>query len=424
MRYGRRMICGALLGMLLTAAHVAAQAPTYLPQAEPATTIPSAPTYGGNGAPIGSAPIGSAPIGTPIAGYGNSYGGSPNGSPYASPYGSPYAAQNAAPNAGAPMPPATYNFQDFSRNHSTTTPPPQSKWMPTYSRPLLPGACGPAACGPQACGPTPCYPSCDPCATCGCWYENITAFSVMDAFKNGLDLDGLNANFGKRVGLNAAFPIFQPLGLGAQIGSSAGWYDWKGSQFTGDRERFQNFNTVGVFHRSACNGIGFGVVYDWLFDDYYRNFSFGQFRVAGSWQFNACNEIGVWAALPDRRDWAVVGAPPVNNAYTSVLQGNFYWRHVYNPGAWSTIYAGLAESPADIPVGVNAQVALNDFLALYGGYTYILPGSGGLQGHQEEIWNLTFGVVYYPGTARQVGTSQFRGILPMADNGNFAIQRR
>jgi hypothetical protein len=463
LRFTRLLPTTAVLAAI-SCANVVAQVPTYLPQ-----PTPPRPTAVGEAVPAYSQPTpvpglsapsnscapsnaytpanGSAPSGgyVPSNGYAPTNGYVPSNGAAAGPpagyggatYGGPsgslpgYGTMQGQPQPGyGIMPKGTFSREDFHRFGGTTPPGRRSQWVSTYSKPLLPG-CGPQTeCspygggGPMTPGPTQCYPACDPCLTCGNWYDNVTAFMATDAFKNALDLDGLNANFGSRVGLNAAFPIWQAWGLGAQLGSSAGWYDWKGSQFTGSGVRFQNFNTVGVFHRSCTNGLGFGVVYDWLFDDYYRDLSFGQFRVAGSWQFNSCNEVGVWAALPDRRDWAVVGTPPVNNNYGPLLQGNFYWRHVYNPGAWTTLFAGLAESPSDIPFGASGQVALNSCLALFGGFQYILPGSGGNQGRQEEIWNLSFGVALYPGTAMTAANSQFRAMLPIADNGNFAIRRR
>jgi hypothetical protein len=256
------------------------------------------------------------------------------------------------------------------------------------------------------------------------WYDNITGFGIIDAFKGGLDLNGNNANFGKRYGIEAAFPLVQSWGLGAQLSTSFGYYDWKGSQFTGSKGRFQNFTTIGLFQRSCDNGLSFGAVYDWLYDDYYQVFHFGQFRVAAAYLFNPQNEFGFWGSLPDRRDWAVVGTPPVNNNYAPVLQGNLFWRHIYSPAASTTTYIGLAESPADIPFGSSTQIALTKYMAFYGGFAYILPGSGGTQGHQEEIWNVSFGVSIYPGSGLGSQISQFRPVLPLADNGNFAIRRR
>jgi hypothetical protein len=322
------------------------------------------------------------------------------------------------------MPFGSFDRQNFAPGPQVP-PGPTTRRFPTWSMPLvLPGHLGKCGSGAAACAPA-CPPAggCDPCAVgCGAWYDNISAFSVIDAFKGPLDLDGLNGNFGKRVGFNAAIPIVPSFGLAAQVAGSAGWYDWKGTQYTGDGDRFQNFWTVAVFHRSCATGLGFGVAYDWLNDDYFDQFHFGQFRVGGSWQFNECNEIGVCAMLPDRRDFSTISG--VSNEFSPLLQGNVYWRRIWNCGSWSTISAGGAESPSDITVGTTSQVAITNYAALTGGATYILPGSGGSQGRQEEIWNLTFGMVFYPGSAMRTAQSQYRPFFSPADNGNFGVWRK
>jgi hypothetical protein len=255
------------------------------------------------------------------------------------------------------------------------------------------------------------------------WYDNLSIITEMNAFKGPLDLDGLNGNFGGRVGFFGAVPLMRSWGLGLEAGTTAGLYDWKGTQYTGGGTRYQMFSTVGVFQRFCSTGLGYGIVYDWLVDDYYHDFFFGQWRAAVSWQANAANEFGGWIALPDRRDSAFVGTPAVNNHFSSIVQGNIYWRHVWNCAASTTIFAGLAEQPSNIPFGASGQVALNNYVMLTGGFEYILPSSGGDNGRQEEVWALSAGLAFYPGSAMRVAQSQFRPFLPMADNGNFAIRR-
>lgn len=359
---------------------------------------PATPNY----SPV---PMNSAPAYSTLPGY----GGSPQAMPFAQPS-----------NSGGAMPYGSYDRGNFAGGPQTP-PGPTSRWMPTYGAPFggaaqggygQAGTCAPNGGCETACAK--CYP--------GCWYDNLSLFTGLDAFKNPFDLDGLNGNYGKRFGVSTAAPIYAPWGLGAQFSGSAGWYDPKGTLYTGDEVRFQNFWTVGVFQRSCTTGLGFGIAYDWLYDDYWANLRLGQWRVGGSWQIDARNEIGIWAALPDRRDSTT--ATGVNERFQTLLQGNFYYRHVWDCGAWSTIYAGLAESPSDISFGTNDQVPLNDYLAMYVNATYVLPGSGGTQGRQEEMWNLSAGVVIYPGSARRIAISQFRPFFNPADNGNFGVWRK
>jgi len=254
------------------------------------------------------------------------------------------------------------------------------------------------------------------------WYEDISAFYNYSAFKGPLDLDGLNGNFGSRVGVFGSVPVYAPLGIAAQLGSSYGWYDWKGTLYTGDGDRTQNFNTAGLFQRTAF-GLNYGATYDWLLDDYYADFHFEQVRAAVSYNLNPCNEIGVWAAMPTRKDSATLGVPPVNNTFEPVLQGNLFWRKVWNNHATTNTFIGWCEEPSDFSFGSSVQFPLNDCVAVNGGLQYIWPGSGSNTGREEEIWTISLGLVFYPGTATSAATSSLRPLLAMPDNGNFAIRR-
>jgi hypothetical protein len=134
-------------------------------------------------------------------------------------------------------------------------------------------------------------------------------------------------------------------------------------------------------------------------------------------------EIGVWGTLRQARDETFVGTPAVLNRFETLTQYNLYWQQAWSDCAWSNVFVGTSEDPGDITYGCNAQVAVTRWVALTGGMEYVLPGSGGSEGRQEEIWNLSFGIALYPGTAMQTARSRYRPLLPMADNGNMAVIR-
>jgi hypothetical protein len=52
----------------------------------------------------------------------------------------------------------------------------------------------------------------------------------------------------------------------------------------------------------------------------------------------------------------------------------------------------------------------------------MLPSASGPGGQGEEVWNVSFGVEVVPGgiTARP---GKYFPLLPLADNGNFAVRR-
>lgn len=390
-------------------------APTYAGPMD-APSMNSAPSYAqpmdassmnaGSMYPTPMQPMHSAPAYSTMPGYG---GGGGAGMPFAQPNQS-----------CAPMPRGSFDRGNFATGPQMP-PGPTTQWTPTYGAPFggaMQGGYG--QCGPN-CEYGGCQPACSKCCPSG-WCDNLSVFTAFDAFKNPVDLDGLNGNFGVRTGFNASGPLYAPWGLGAQVSGSAGWYDWNGTPYTGENYRFQNFWTAGLFHRNCANGLGFGIAYDWLFDDYWSDLKFGQWRVGGSWLINACNEIGIWAALPDNRDSTT--STGVNERFSSLLQGNAYYRHVWDCGAWTTIYGGLAESPSDFTIGSSSQAAMNDYVALFASAGYAWPSAGGTQGYQEEIWNLSVGIALYPGSARRIATSQFRPFFNPADNGNFGIWRK
>jgi hypothetical protein len=441
--------------------------PTYSPPAAPIVVSQPAPTSAPIAAPTVPtlAPPATNTLPTPSAAVSsgsNSYVAPPVYGAYNTPnayappspdYSTPPAIPQYAPNNGyngavlGEMPVGRLTQSEISPYAHGSAPPKYTAWL---SRMWTPGKSPifdntPAnsnygamypneASTAQSCGPDSganCYPgtNCGPGVPCPCaapdpWYTNFALISSLDAFKTPMDLDGLNANFGRRVGAGGSFPIWREMGFGGQVSSTAGWYDWKGTQFTGDEMRFQNFNSVGLFVRSCTTGLGFGVAHDWLYDDYYNKFHLSQFRIAGSWEINCNNEVGFWGALPQKRESVFIGTPSVENQFESLVQGSLYWKYYMSDCGWMSIYGGLAESPSDIACGGNLQVAVNRFVAVTGAATYVVPGSGGDIGRQEEIWNLSVGFLFYPGTAMAAQRSQFRPMFAPADNGNFATVRQ
>lgn len=257
------------------------------------------------------------------------------------------------------------------------------------------------------------------------WTDNLTFFTALDSFKGPLDLDDLNGNYGSRTGLAGTMPLLRAWGVGLQAGSSVTWADFHGSQFTGNDTRFQNFTTVGVFQRSANNRLAWGFVHDWLIDDYHAKYHFSQWRMKFAWRVRPNDELGIWAAVPNRRDDAFLGNPPVLQFFTPLSQGAGYWQHTWRAQIVTQGYWGVAENPGEFTFGGSGQVPLSRSLALNAGFAYMLPSArGGNPGRAEESWNMTFGLTWYPARgALQANTNRFRALLPMADNGNFMFGR-
>ena len=93
---------------------------------------------------------------------------------------------------------------------------------------------------------------------------------------------------------------------------------------------------------------------------------------------------------------------------------------------------GGAEEPGEWTLGLLGQAPLNASVALFGGFNYVIPSApsgdpapGTSQHYAEEYWNVSFGIVWYPGCkAANPSVSGQRGLplLPLADNGSFMLK--
>ena len=277
-----------------------------------------------------------------------------------------------------------------------------------------------AAC--QTCGATA-------CRQCYSLAENLQFFGGIDGFQGPLDLDGLNGNFGVRFAVNGGFPVLKSWGLGGQAGTAAVLADFYGTQFTGDEIRNQNFVTAGFFQRNPnwAPRLSYGFVYDWLNDDYFSGFRFGQCRVKVAWQLDPYRELGAWASIPVTGDSDALPNPPPQvgttlNFFEPISQGVFYYRRQWDGGNSTTCWLGLAEEPGEFVFGADARMPPTARTAIVGGFNYILPSATGAAGQDEELWHVSFGIEIVPGGIRG-RRGKFFPFLPLADNGNFAIRR-
>lgn len=262
------------------------------------------------------------------------------------------------------------------------------------------------------------------------WID-IDFHSTVDGFKGPIDLGNANGNFGLGSAINAAMPIVPRLGVGLQAGNSTVLSNLKGSPYPEPNAtiRYQDFTTVGIFQQfNRENGIfTWGFVYDWLFDDYYSDFEFSQWRVKGSWEINPCDEIGILAAIPDRSSSGTIpnflgGFDTVN--FRPITQGYLYWRHTWENNATLTGRLGVAERPGEFLFGAESRVPLSRHLSLTSDFTYIMPNAaGGPIGQTQEIWNVSVGLELELGGFSRCGAPHFKPFMPVADNGSLAVRQ-
>ena len=100
--------------------------------------------------------------------------------------------------------------------------------------------------------------------------------------------------------------------------------------------RDQIFTTVGMFQRiNRGDGGSFtwGFAYDWLFDDYYSNFRFGQWRVKGEYESGLAT---LWASRPSLPEHGSTGETLATSSarrerldFRPITQGDLYWTHTF-----------------------------------------------------------------------------------------------
>jgi hypothetical protein len=168
------------------------------------------------------------------------------------------------------------------------------------------------------------------------------------------------------------------------------------------------------------------------------NIDLSQIRMRIGYALNNYNELGFWGAFGLDDDTTPFLSSTVR--VQAKDQINLYWQHLYEYGATTMLYVGLADDPNgdnpqvyspdlnEVVLGLRGLAPMNRSLALYGNVHYILPGTTGgdksNNNYAEEVWNVSFGLVYYPGAkarARSVSGPAGLPLIPVADNGTFAV---
>ncbi|WP_143544169.1 DUF6666 family protein [Rhodopirellula sp. MGV] len=250
------------------------------------------------------------------------------------------------------------------------------------------------------------YQACDNAGVCkapGLFDELYLRFAF-DGSKQPQDF-GVNAVAGAQATINLGLPVLPDYGIGFQIGSSitatsnaVRVYELVG-ETTG---RTQSFTTVGMFQRFD-SGWSWGVVHDFLYEDYFDDFSLGQWRLRSSFDFNECNQVGATAMLRSYDDTGTFGAS-TDVRLQPIDQLQFYWRHYWQSGAQTSLWLGLADghgednavtgfAPAkdeSFLFGADVLMPLTPSLAIYGETNIITPIDTGTV-------DAFLGIQWYPG---------------------------
>jgi hypothetical protein len=278
----------------------------------------------------------------------------------------------------------------------------------------------------------------DECECVGDWRDNTVLFAASDAWKNigeSAFQGGWGNNFGYRLGANTGFALLSDSPIRGQLGASYGAYDLKGEVRPHPMAVEQQlFLTGGLNRRSnVCNGdrIAWGLVFDYMHDNHWGRFdsnvNLGQLRGLISYAWDEANEFGVWGAFRAQSDLAIVNPPFPTATIRAQDQVNAFWHHNWVNGGDLYGYVGMADSPADWVFGVSGQVPLSSRLAIFGQTHYIPADVASGPAFNQEIWNISVGLVYFFGNksaASTVSGCQGLPLLSVADNGTFGVQSR
>jgi len=278
------------------------------------------------------------------------------------------------------------------------------------------------------------------CDSCPIW--GVTTFIGYDSWRGitggSWDNNGihLGANFGTRLG-----SFSDATGIGFQLGGSIGVYNWSGVDYDGygsSSIETQGFITYGFFHKpNEHSKWNAAIVQDWMLNDNFgtllTNPTLSQIRAQLGYAWNASNEIGLWGTCRVLEDERIVPGVGYTN-WRPIDTLNLYWHYKWERwGADTTIWIGLPEqdrlggsgSLGDYIAGAAAIVPLNNRFALYTLVTYMHPSSSaGAAGADEETWNFTIGVSFYPGCnarSNTVAGQCWMPALPVANNGTFYV---
>jgi hypothetical protein len=265
-------------------------------------------------------------------------------------------------------------------------------------------------------------------------------FAGVQGFKGPLNfarISASNANlrsgsgsFGFYEGFNEGRSLQRLFGcdIAAQLGIRATQSNLSGAEFTPET-RHQVFVTGGLFRR-VDYGLQYGVVLDYLNQDWYFQGDSIQLRGELSWRFDACHVGGFqWMTGLDSDTSRTVVDDGSGTGLTSTISFEpttqyrfFYRRMLAGNGEWNA-FGGWTDRDDGI-IGADMSLPLRRRLALNTGATYLIPREGSRSGgNQEEGWNVALGLTYRLGGPSGCGR-YCRPMFDVADNGSFMIDFR
>ena len=279
------------------------------------------------------------------------------------------------------------------------------------------GSCAAGSCG---CGPE---------ILPGMAVDHLSFFGGVHGFKNGGNR-GQDGSFGFQEGFNfgtSARNVIFPPTVGLQFGLQATQSNLDGAAFT-TADRNQIFMTVGGFRRADC-GLQGGLVFDYLWDDWYYDLSVGQVRGEASVAISSGSSYGLWFTAPVQDDIVasqVNGATLTESWETMDIYALFFRSNLLAGGTGEgRLYAGMTGGSDGI-VGAESRLPLMNGWALETEFAYLIPNEPTGDGANEtEAWNLGINLVWYPGSLACGQCIRYhRPMFDVANNGSLILRAK
>ena len=269
------------------------------------------------------------------------------------------------------------------------------------------------------------------------------------------------ADFGTVLGANSGFALAPDYGIGAQVGTSWGVYDWKGRLIDWNdpvgvsddaaAAQHQFFVTTGIFKETVGDSRwSFGVAYDWLvtvnFGNHGLDATLGQWRGQIEYALNSSNELGVTIVRGERGDrfeFEVIDEPnPFVETFRPISHTDVYWHHAMANGTHLRLWLGFPDderlisgngdadgSVIELLIGSSIQTPITSCMDLYAGIQWGNPSvssGNSFGGSAENFSNISIGLAFYPGRSsphRTVRRNCWMPYMPLANNQNFLVDR-
>jgi hypothetical protein len=299
------------------------------------------------------------------------------------------------------------------------------------------GSCGTdMCCGRGGCAPRDCW-----LTGLGGILRNGEYFFGATGFQEPIytaPVDGVgevqDSSFGFYGGVNFGVPLCRlTCGvLSGQIGVRSVQTNFSGNEFTPE-SRDQLFVTAGLYRR-VDYGIQFGVVGDFLQDEFYGDASVSQIRADLGWVYAGGSVFGFRYTGAQEDD--IIGGrfnnTPFSNQNVEVHdQYRFYFRRSECAGGYGELFAGWTEYDQTI-LGMDFDVPVSERLAIESNFTYFFsddatdvvfgPRSNFIGSNANEAWNISVGFVYRP-QGRRYYKNYDRPLFDVADNGTMLLRR-